>query len=49
MSNEGFEELDKQLGKIIDSWQHAWRGILERYCVVALDLANNPGRDATHW
>jgi len=48
MSNEGFEELDRRLGKIIDSWQHAWRGVLERYCVAALDLANNPGRDVTH-
>jgi len=48
ISNEGFEDLDRRLGKIIDSWQHAWRGILERYCVVALDLPNNPGRDVTH-
>lgn len=42
------EDLDKRLGKIIDSWQYAWRRVPERYCAIALDLANHPGRGATH-
>lgn len=43
MSSERFEELNRLLEKITDSWQHARRGILERYCAVTLDLANNLG------
>jgi len=46
--DKDFQAVDKRYQKMIDSWQHAWRGVLEHYSLVALDLANNPGKDATH-
>jgi len=45
MGTKGF---DKRFNKIVDRWMHEWRGILEMYSLMALDLPNNPGRHMTH-
>jgi len=42
------EDFDKRFNKIVDRWVHEWRGIIEMYSMVALDLANYPGRHVTH-
>jgi len=44
----GIEDFDKRFNKLVDRWMHEWRGILEGYSLVALDLVNNPGRHVTH-
>jgi len=44
----GVEDFDRRFNKIVDRWVHEWRGILERYSMAALDLANYPGRHVTH-
>jgi len=44
----GIKDFDKRFNKVVDRWMHEWRGILEMYSVIALDLANNPGRHVTH-
>jgi len=44
----GVENFDRRFNKIVDRWAHEWRGVLERYSMVSLDLANHPGRHVTH-
>lgn len=44
----GIKDFDKRFNKVVDRWMYEWRGILEMYALVALDLANHPGRHVTH-
>lgn len=39
----------KPHAKIISAWQNKWRDALDAFAVLALDLENNPGMNATHW
>ena len=43
------QALMKPRTKIISAWQNRWRNTLDAFSVLALDLENNPGKNATHW
>lgn len=43
------EETFKHYAKIIISWQNVWKWRLDELALMALDLANNPGKNITHW
>lgn len=45
----GKEELLKHTGRIINAWQNVWKDHLDHFALMALDLANNPGKNTTHW
>ncbi|KAF9642538.1 hypothetical protein BDM02DRAFT_3124476 [Thelephora ganbajun] len=42
------EEVLKYYARIISGWQNVWKGHLDGFALMALDLANNPGKNATH-
>ena len=43
------EEALKHYGKIINGWYSLWSEYLDHFALMALDLANNPGKNTTHW
>ena len=43
------EETFKHYAKIIIGWQNVWKWRLDELALMALDLANNPGKNITHW
>jgi hypothetical protein len=43
------EDVFKRYAKIVDGWKKAWNWHLDEFALMALDLANNPGKNSTHW
>lgn len=45
----GEADPSKPYNKIISAWQNEWKVVLDAFAVLALDLENNPEKNATHW